>query len=51
MTGRFMTVHKRSGDRKDHDWAAAESVGDFVFPWYTAGEKEQTTAKLLEVTI
>lgn len=29
------------------DWKAAESVGDFVFPWWTEGEKEQTIAKLL----
>ena len=29
------------------DWKAAESVGDFVFPWWTTGEKEQTVAKLL----
>lgn len=29
------------------DWAAAESAGDFVFPWWTSGEKEQTEAKLL----
>ena len=29
------------------DWGAAQSVGDFVFPWWTEGEKEQTMAKLL----
>jgi len=29
------------------DWAAAETVGDFVFPWWTAGDKEQTEVKLL----
>lgn len=29
------------------DWAAAESVGDFVFPWWTEGAKEQTEAKLM----
>lgn len=29
------------------DWAAAEPVGDFVFPWWTSGEKEQTEVKML----
>ncbi len=29
------------------DWAAAKPVGDFVFPWWTEGEKEQTQVKLL----
>ena len=28
------------------DWEAAETVGDFVFPWWTEGKKEQTAAKL-----
>ena len=29
------------------DWAAAEPSGDFVFPWWSAGEKEQTKVKIL----
>lgn len=29
------------------DWEAAQSVGDFAFPWWEEGEKEQTEAKLL----
>jgi hypothetical protein len=28
-------------------WRSAPSVGDFIFNWYTSGEKEQTVAKLL----
>ena len=28
-------------------WQAAPSVGPFVFPWHTAGDREQTDAKLL----
>ena len=28
-------------------WSAAATVGDFQFPWWTAGEKEQTEARLL----
>jgi hypothetical protein len=28
-------------------WAAAPAVGDFAFPWWKAGRKEQTRAKLL----
>ena len=28
-------------------WKQAPSVGDFHFNWWTAGEKEQTIAKLL----
>jgi hypothetical protein len=28
-------------------WRSAESVGDFVFPWWQQGEKEQTVAKML----
>lgn len=31
----------------DPDWAAARTVGAFVFPWWTSGEKEQTEAKML----
>lgn len=29
------------------DWASAQPVGDFQFPWWKEGEKEQTEAKLL----
>lgn len=29
------------------DWAAAKPVGDFVFQWWTEGEKEQTEVKML----
>jgi len=29
------------------DWARAEPVGEFVFPWWTEGEKEQTEVKML----
>ncbi len=29
------------------DWQAADSFGDFVFPWYTSGVREQTEAKML----
>jgi hypothetical protein len=29
------------------DWQAASSVGDFSFPWFKQGTKEQTVAKLL----
>ncbi|HIF20319.1 MAG TPA: hypothetical protein EYQ27_00070, partial [Gemmatimonadetes bacterium] len=28
-------------------WGAAAAVGDFVFPWWVAGDKEQTEARLL----
>ena len=28
-------------------WGAAAAVGDFVFPWWEAGDKEQTEARLL----
>lgn len=29
------------------DWAEAKPVGDFMFPWWTDGEKEPTEVKLL----
>ncbi len=29
------------------DWAAAKPVGDFQFPWWKSGDKEQTEAKML----
>lgn len=28
-------------------WKAVRDVGDFVFPWWTRGKKEQTVAKML----
>jgi hypothetical protein len=31
----------------EEDWKVAPAFGDFVFPWYTSGEKEQTEAKML----
>jgi hypothetical protein len=35
------------GKLDEPDWASAEGVGDFVFPWYVSGEEEQTVARLL----
>ena len=35
------------GKLDERDWQQAPSVGDFDFPWFTDGEKEQTVAKLL----
>ncbi len=35
------------GILSEADWQAAETVGDFVFPWYESGEKEQTGARLM----
>ncbi|MFC1693335.1 carbohydrate-binding family 9-like protein [Candidatus Latescibacterota bacterium] len=29
------------------DWVAAKSVGDFKFPWWKEGDKEQTEVKML----
>jgi hypothetical protein len=29
------------------DWQAAQSVGDFVFPWWESGDRDQTVAKML----
>lgn len=29
------------------DWESAQPVGEFVFPWWTEGEKEQTEVKML----
>lgn len=31
----------------EEDWKAAESFGDFKFPWLTEGEAEQTEVKML----
>jgi hypothetical protein len=31
----------------ESDWERAESVGDFIFPWWESGEKEQTEVKIL----
>ncbi len=35
------------GVLEEEDWKSAVSFGDFVFPWWTSGEKEQTEAKML----
>lgn len=35
------------GKLDEPSWKTAKSVGDFKFPWYKAGKKEQTVAKLL----
>ena len=31
----------------EQDWATAKPVGEFKFPWWTEGEKEQTEVKML----
>lgn len=31
----------------EDDWSNAQSAGDFQFPWWTEGEKEQTGVKML----
>jgi len=31
----------------EQDWAAVKPVGEFKFPWWTKGEKEQTEVKIL----
>jgi hypothetical protein len=35
------------GKLDEADWRNAPSVGDFSFPWFKEGQKEQTVAKLL----
>ena len=35
------------GQLDEADWRTATSVGDFQFPWWKAGRREQTTSKLL----
>ena len=35
------------GRADEADWQAAPHVGNFRFPWWTQGEREQTEAKLL----
>ena len=35
------------GNITEEDWNAARSAGNFVFPWYQEGKKEQTDARLL----
>ncbi|MFC1539005.1 carbohydrate-binding family 9-like protein [Candidatus Latescibacterota bacterium] len=35
------------GNASEKDWSAAEPVGDFVFPWYESGKKEQTDVRVL----
>ena len=42
-TGRIVI----DGVLDEADWVAARSFGDFVFPWYTEGEREQTEVKML----
>ena len=47
------TIHRATseiaidGRLNEPDWNAARGVGDFQFSWWTAGEKEQTQAKIL----
>ncbi len=47
------TIHRATtpptidGKLDDPAWQTARGVGDFVFPWWESGEKEQTVAKLL----
>jgi len=47
------TIHRAAaplaidGKLDEPAWFAAPSVGEFVFPWWKAGRKEQTCAKLL----
>lgn len=48
-----MTIHRATGPivldgvLDEADWRAAEPFGDFVFPWYESGEKEQTVVRML----
>jgi hypothetical protein len=35
------------GNASEEDWLAADPVGDFVFPWYESGKKEQTDVRVL----
>lgn len=35
------------GQLNEPAWVAAPDVGQFVFPWYESGKKEQTIAKML----
>ena len=35
------------GKINEPSWAAAASVGDFHFPWWKEGDKEQTVTRLL----
>jgi len=47
------TIHRATspvtidGRLDEPAWKAARSVGDFVFPWWEKGKKEQTVAKML----
>ena len=47
------TVHRAGtpitidGKLDEPAWIGAPDVGAFVFPWYRAGKKEQTVAKML----
>jgi hypothetical protein len=49
---RYMVKHASGkitidGKLDDADWVAAQSFGDFKFPWWKDGEKEQTEVKML----
>ena len=35
------------GNISEDDWKSAQPAGDFVFPWYKEGKKEQTDARML----
>jgi len=35
------------GKMGEPSWPAAETVGEFMFPWWQAGEKERTEARIL----
>lgn len=47
------TAHRTSGsiyidgNMTEADWLAAKTAGDFVFPWYESGKKEQTEVRVL----
>ena len=47
------TIHRSGSEIKidgqldEKVWKSAAAVGDFKFPWWTEGKKEQTSAKLL----
>lgn len=47
------TIHRTNSEMEidgrldEAAWSSAVSVGDFKFPWWKAGRKEQTVAKLL----
>ena len=43
-TAELMTI---DGVLDESSWLAAPAVDDFLFPWWTAGEREQTEARIL----